>query len=379
MKTSITAVAAIAMLGATPFTRAATPLGDHFSFSAFGTLGAVVTNSDEGQYIREFQAKGATKSPSALVDSNLGLQITGKANDWLSGTVQTLTAQRTEDRLSTRVEWAFVKVAPVEGLALRAGRFSLPTFLISDSRRVGYANTTLRPADDVYGLDLLNGGLKGVDASYRLPIGGNSLTVTGSFGKSSYTNPRESFAFLKMNKVSGLNMVWDGDWYTLRLGYVEAEPEFPAEFAAFLPPGTSLSDKYTFTGIGLSVDKNNVVLQGEYVQRRSKNFNQGVGADAWYMMGGYRMGPVLPYLQFSRRTPTSDAMDSVFPQSTKVVGLRWDAFASAAVKFQLERVDTKGTSGASFVTPVVDTPFGPIPAAVTKPVTTFSVAVDFVF
>ena len=78
------------------FTRAATPLGDNFSFSAFGTLGAVATNSDEGQYIREFQAKGATKSPSALVDSNLGLQITGKANDWLSGTVQTRSVGQAE-------------------------------------------------------------------------------------------------------------------------------------------------------------------------------------------------------------------------------------------------------------------------------------------
>jgi hypothetical protein len=197
---------------------AATQLGEYFSLSGFGTLGAVQTNYDEADYVREFQAKGGSKKASLLVDSNLGLQLNAKANDWLSGSVQLLTIQRTEPKLTTKVEWAFVKVTPLEGLALRAGKLGIPAFLISESRRLGYANTWLRPPNEVYSLDVLNGGLTGADATYRWAVGGNSLSITGLAGKSEYKGATGDP--LKVNAVRGLNLVWDGDWYTLRAGQV---------------------------------------------------------------------------------------------------------------------------------------------------------------
>lgn len=342
-----------------------------FKFSGFGTVGAVQTNSDDGQYVREQQARGATKNASLLVDSNLGLQLDAKANDWLSATVQTLTAQRTEDSLSTRFEWAFVKATPLDGLSLRAGKFSLPNFLISDSRRVGYANTWLRPANEVYGLDLLNGGLKGADLSYRWSLAGHALTVTGLAGKSSATMTNASAMDVK--SVKGLNVVWDGDWYTVRLGRITGKPQLPASLAVMLPAGTTLNEVYRFTGVGATVDRADVVLQAEYVQRRSEQFNSLIGADAWYLLGGYRVGKLLPYVSFAERKP--DGNSATAPQKTAALGLRWDAFASAALKFQLERVDTKGTTGASFIAPTVNSVSQPM----SKPVTTLSAAIDFVF
>ena len=335
-----------------------------FKFSGFGTLGAVRANTDEGQYKRERQARGADKSGSLLVDSNLGLQLTGKANDWLSATVQTLTAQRTEDHLTTKIDWAFVKATPLDGLALRAGKVSLPNFLISDTRRVGYANTALRPSDEVYGLDLLNGGLKGADISYRLPVAGNSLTVTGLAGKSSFT-PTNSSSTLEVKDVKGLNLVWDGDWYTIRLGTISGKPQI-AGFSGEI---------YKFTGLGFTLDRANFVLQGEKVKRRSSPGGSFLNADAQYILAGYRIDKVLPYLSLAERKPYQGAF-AVAPQKTTALGVRWDAFSSAAIKFQAERVDTQGTTGASFITPPV-LPFGNKP--ITQPVTTLSVAVDFVF
>jgi hypothetical protein len=376
MKKSRLALAAATLAASPAF--AAMQLGEHFTFSGFGTLGYVQTNSDEGEYRREIQPRGADKTGTLLVDSNLGLQLTGNATDWLSGTVQTLTAMRATDELTTRIEWAFVKVKPLDGLSVRAGKFSLPNFLVSDSRRVGYANNWLRPSNEVYHLDLLDGGLKGADVSWRLPVLGNSLVVTGLYGESSFTDVSTGGTKRDVKNTRGLNLVWDGDWYTLRLGQIKAEPQLSDVLTPFVPSGSKLSDEtYTFNGFGFTVDRADVVLQGEYVQRRSSLFNAFIGADAWYLMGGYRMGAFLPYLMVSELKPDTDSF--VPPQKTTALGMRWDAFSSAAVKFQLERVDTKGTNGVSFVTPTVPSPFGPMPLPVTKPVTTFSVAVDFVF
>jgi len=350
--------AAIAALGQSAM--AATAIGDHLTFSAFGTLGVVQTNSDEAQYVREQQVKGATKSASLLTDSNLGLQVTAKANDWLSATVQTLTAQRNTDHLTTRFDWAYIKVTPAENLNIRLGKVALPNFLVSDSRRIGYANTALRPANEVYGLDLLTGGLKGVDASYALKLGSGTLTSSVLYGKSAADTPTYS---LKVNKTRNVNLVWDGDWYTVRLGQSKARPDLSSIF------GAGVSDTYTFNGFGFTVDRSQVVLQGEYVQRRSSGFDTFIAADAWYLQAGYRMGKWLPYASFAERKAAKSSI--VAPQKTVALGARWDALSSAALKFQLEHVGTTNTAGASFASP--------INGVVSKPVTTMSVSMDFVY
>lgn len=361
-------VAATAMTLAQPAI-AGTPLGDHLTFSAFGTLGVVKTNSDDGQYVREEQVKGATKSASALVDSNLGLQLTANINDWLSATVQTLTAQRYTDQLTTRLDWAYVKVTPVENLNIRAGKIVLPNFLVSDSRRIGYANTALRPANEVYGLDVLNGGLKGVDASYAIRLGGGTLTPSVLYGKTAYDS---AALHLPMNKTRNFNLVWDGDWYTLRLGQTKAA----ADLTSVAGPG--VTDTYTFNGFGFTVDQSNVVIQGEYVQRRSAIANNFIAADGWYVQGGYRMGKWLPYASFAERKKEKASV--VDPQKTIALGARWEALSSAALKFQLENVDTKGTQGASFITPVIAVVNNfPVRGVMNKRVTMLSVAMDFVY
>jgi hypothetical protein len=349
-----------------PAAHAATQLTDSLTFSGFGTLGYVAAATDEGKFRREVQPAGAGRSGSLKVDSNLGLQLSYKATDWLSATVQSLTVQGVSEDITTGIEWAYVKATPIEGLSVRAGRMSLPNFLISDSRRVGYANTWLRPAGEVYSLDLLNGGLEGFDASYRLPIGGNGLTITALGGTSSVDAPGQS---VKVNNVRGLNAVWEGDGYSLRLGQVEGKPD--VDSALF---GGSGIEVYKFTGIGGNVDSHNVVLQAEYVTRRSSQGGAFLDANGWYVLGGYRFGSLLPYVQLAEAGPANNSTSE--KQKTTAVGLRWDAFSSAALKFQLERVDTEGTAGHSFVTPSLG--FG-ASAPVTKPVNVFSVALDFVF
>ena len=94
----------------------------------------------------------------------------------------------------------------------------------------------------------------------------------------------------------------------------------------------------------------------------------------WYVLGGYRLGQVLPYVTYAsttKATPYAPVGALSYDQSSQALGVRWDAFKSADLKFQLERVDPRGTPGISFTRTAPD--FGG------KTVTVMSLALDFVF
>ncbi len=352
-KISLAAVVAASALPAF----AATPVGDFLSFSGFGTLGGIATSTDEAQFHRDRQAGGADKSGSLTVDSDFGMQLTATATSWLSATAQVLSLNRDGKSLSTEVEWAFVKATPVDGLALRAGRMALPVFAVSDSRNVGYVNNWLRPPAEVYGLAML-GRLNGADATYSAPIGSTTLTASVLGGKSEILNATEPA--YPATGVRGLNLQWETEWATFRLGQIRSHVHLAA---------LGIIDAYTFTGAGVSVDRNNVVLQAEYVKRDSKTSPTIVNNNGWYVLGGYRFDQLLPYASYASSKPTYAVapFHVAGPQHTAALGLRWDAYKSLDIKAQVERIDTDGTYGVSFATPV------------SKPITAVSVAADFVF
>lgn len=367
------AAMSVALGALPPVAGAATPIGDHFTIGGFGTLGGVVTNSDEGQYGRDRQTGGADKTPALDVDSNLGVQLDGKATDWLSGTVQVLSAKREDLGFKARIEWAYARVKPLDDLSIRGGRMATPAFLVSDSRNIGYANNWVRPPNEVYALNVFH-NFDGGDITYRRAFGAVAVSVTGLAGKTQF---RLLGVDATGDDLRGLNLQIDVDWVTLRAGRIKTK--------VMVPAFNTETDRYSFTGYGFTVDHDDIFVQAERVQRRSSGRGAVVDSNGWYAMGGYRFGPVLPYLIVSRTAPTVAAspFHLTGTQHTTALGFRWDAFKSADLKFQIDRIDTSGTAGASFTTPLVPLPTpgpGPGPrAAVTRIVTAFSLALDFTF
>ena len=336
---------------------AATPIGDYLNFSGFGTLGAAATSTNEAEFKQANQSAGANKGGSAIVDSDFAMQLTATPTPWLSGTVQLLSIARGQKHLTNEFEWAYVKVKPMDGLTLRGGRMALPMFAISDSRNVGYANNWLRAPGEVYGLALFQ-GLRGGDVTYTAPISSTTLTVSAMAGKSSGDPSPDKPQTLEGTQLRGLNLTWETEWATFRFGQIRTKVPLPG-----------FVDSYKFTGAGVIVDRNNIVAQAEYVTRRSATLPAVVNSDGWYVLGGYRFGQVLPYASYAASKPkfSGSPFYTSNTQHTEAIGLRWDAFKSADLKFQLERIDTKGTAGVSFTAPV------------DKAVTAASVAADFVF
>ena len=158
-------------------------LANLFSYSGFGTAAVDRTDTNDAQYVRTGQTAGAKTDPYLRTDSNFGLQGTVTPEDWLSGTVQVLAVNRYGDRFAPKFEWAYLKAKPLDGLAVRAGKLALPTFLISDSRYIGYANFWLRPPNEVYGeadFDTYQGG----DLTYEHAVGKYVGTIGVLAGRS---------------------------------------------------------------------------------------------------------------------------------------------------------------------------------------------------
>jgi hypothetical protein len=339
--------------------------GVDFTVGGFGTLGTVKTNTDAAQFVRDGQPSGATKTLSEKVDSNLAVQATARVNSWLSATVQILDAQRQYSSYMTAdVSWAYLKIDPIENLTFKLGRVELPLFAISDSRDIGYANTWVRPPNEVYGLANLE-SLNGAQATYTLPIGPTHLSVTGFVGNSKlYIGVTSKY---NGYDVHGGELRWETDWVTLRAGIATSKNPVPA---------AGIADHYTFSGFGLLVDHNNIVAQAESVRRYDTAYQANVDAKGWYALGGYRFGKVLPFAWFAKTTVPDQGSylvnyDISAGQNTKGVGLRWDAFKSADLKFQFERVDPMGAKGISFAQST--------PSFGKSTVNAISLAVDFVF
>jgi hypothetical protein len=362
MKKFSRSVVALAVLSASPVF-AATQYGDNVRLSGFGTLGVVTSDNDESAFVRDGAPSGATRTASWKVDSKLGMQVDVKATSWLSATLQVLAEQRYEPKVTADFEWAFVKLTPVDGLNVRLGRIAPALFMASDSRNVGYANTTVRMPNEVYSLAGLK-RMKGGDVSYRFNVAGTSLTVAALAGESQYTNANIT---IESKQTRGVNAIWETDFGTFRIGHVKTKnhvPDFPV-------PGVLTIDPYTFSGVGYQLDNGKLVIGAEYVKRKSEGAPDFVNSDGWYLMGGWHFDNLLPYAFAAETKPKGPLVGLNGKQTTYAVGVRWDLVSAAAVKLQFESVDPKGTMGVSH------TPSFAYPAR--KKSNVLSLAVDFVF
>jgi hypothetical protein len=192
--------------------------------------------------------------------------------------------------------------------------------------------------------------LDGADATWRQNVGSTTLTGQLAYGRTEEKAPG-GLTTLAITNHRVVNFSAERGPFTARI--VRSDAKYSFETGDFATPKRKIS----FTGAGLGMDWSNIVLQAEYGQTRGV----GLGKNAWYVMGGYRIGKFVPFYNHGRVTGESR-------QTSDSLGVRWDAFRSAAVKFQVDRVKPEGAGMFVNVKPGFD-----------GPVTIGAVSVDFVF
>lgn len=411
-RTSAQLLAAAAALAA-PAVLAQTP---SFSFSGYGTLGVATSSDRRADYLVDAfkpDGPGFTHRVSADVDSRVGGQVTAAFTPGLSGVVQVLVQQTEDDRYTPRVEWANLRYQLAEDLAIRAGRVVLPIFMVTDSRRVGYANPWVRPPVEVYSLVPVTSN-DGADAFWRINRGGVSNTLQATVGRSNSDFPNASG--FDAGKAEARRIVAFADAvemgsFTVRATYGTArltisayQPLFDA-FRLFGPAGAAIEARYgvnnrrvTFAGLGVNYDPGAWFATGEFARFDTHSI---VGRRAaWYVSAGARLGKLTPYVTYASlkaESPRSDPgvslaglppqlaalgalaneslnrqLAALPEQRTASIGLRWDFWRGAALKLQVDRVRAAAGSHGTFGNIQPDFPTG-------ARVTVVSAAVDFVF
>jgi hypothetical protein len=250
---------------------------------------------------------------------------------WLSGTVQALTEERYGPAMSTQLEWAFVMVKPLPDLSVRAGRMELPTFLISDTRNVGYANLWLRAPDEVYGQPIFD-VYTGWAATYQREVGPYSMSfnvLSGTSTSDTELSPGVQRRIIG-HKMLGYNATLDRNGITIRVSRVTTDRTHE-EYGITYP---ELS--WSFDSAGVTYDRHDLVLQGEFIERRTSN--PAINVNGYYLLGGYHLGKWTPYTLYSVGETIGGADGTVPFASMHVVsvGVRFDAFKNVDFKAQIE-------------------------------------------
>jgi hypothetical protein len=288
--------------------------------------------------------------------------------------VQVISEQRYNNSYLPTVEWANIKYQFTPDLSIRVGRIALPTFLVSDYRKVGYANSWVRPPGEVYNLAPYTNS-DGVDGSYRVRFGEFTNTVQGTYGSSESKFPAGDR--VTAQDMRGISDTVEFGASSVHLAYfktnvtIEALKPYFDGFSQFGPEGIALANKYladdkpfTFVGLGTSYDPGGWFVTGEW---SSASTDSILGdSSAWYASGGYRIDKFTPYLayaQVKRNSNTSDpglnvstlppepaatatelngALNAVLGsfaiQKTITIGTRWDFMTNTDLKLQFEHI-----------------------------------------
>src|ERR1035437_7436405 len=364
-------VMALCAAGARADDEANTPM---LSFSGYGTLGVAhssETKADFTSSVLKPSGAGSSHSWSADVDSLIAGQVIANLTPELTAVLQVISEQNYDNTYRPHVEWANIKYQLTEDISVRAGRIVLPVFLVSDFRKVGYANPWVRTPVEVYGVVPISNN-DGVDASYRLRSGEFTNTVQGIYGRSEPKLPSGG-GTAKAKDVWGITYTGEDGAATVHITYIKTnltidayKPLFDA-FRQFGSEGIALADKYdvsnkrlSFIGVGVMYDPGGWFVMSEWGATES---NSALGKrSAWYASGGYRVDKFTPYLTYAQAKANSNTSDpgltvSALPpflagpatglnaglntllglipvQRTISVGSRWDFMKNTDIKLQ---------------------------------------------
>ncbi len=403
MPYKLTRIALFAVALYTAGARAENPGPPMFSFSGFGTLGLVHSSENRADFnssILKANGAGHSHTWSADVDSLIGVQGTADLTPKLSAVLQVIAEQNYDNSYRPHVEWANIQYQVTRDFSARAGRTILPTFLLSDTRKVAYTYPFVRPPLEVYRLFPVSAS-DGVDASYQMRIGDITNFLQAHYGQSDSTLPN-NLGPIKLKHMLGLAYTGEYHATTLHIGYESnhmtldgLKPIFDG-FRQFGPEGIALANKYEVDNKAISVitmgaryDPGQWFMMGEVGHGITHSiFGKGTG---WYLSGGYRLGKFTPYLAYGKAKADNlsdpglaapaaaglnaalNALLSTKPvQNTLSIGGRWELTRNTALKVQYDH--TRIGAGSSGVLSNLQPGYQS-----GGTVNLFSAAIDFVF
>ncbi|GAA6135023.1 hypothetical protein NBRC116188_18130 [Oceaniserpentilla sp. 4NH20-0058] len=359
-----------------------------FRINGFASFGIVQSDSEDSYH------RGITDQPNFRRYTKAGIQMTFNMSSDTS--VITQLVSRGENEFDTTAEWLYLKHDFGDGFTGKIGRLRKPNYLLSEFFDVGYALPWTQPPVEVYGVLEESANYEAVDLSYDFEFG-------DWYGSGQFQYGRAITDTAISNDLIAFNgSISDGE-LTLRAGYSQAfltliegttlynslydATTNPAYGGAPVPTGLNdvlaLTDldgetvngtfKGTFAGLAAMYDNGTILAIAEYNTLTLDGFF--ADQDGYYVMGGYRIGNLMPYVTFAHQETTDDEKRAVssfntsptglpavdtsiingfnagaaaalnVDQDRTAIGIRWEYQPGIAIKVQYDMVDTGDTIG----------------------------------
>lgn len=294
------------------------PEAERLHFNGFFSTGYSRATNDAGY-------AGNTKNSLLEENTLMGLQGRYNFNRDTSLTLQMVA--RGNDEWSTNMEWAYLSHQLAPSLQVRAGKLRLPLFMHSDALEVGYAQTTLRPNNEVYG-GVPVSSYTGADIGYDHFLPNGSVSVQAFMGHTEEGN-------FEFRNIFGGVATWTDFIWTLRLNAATAEVSVE---------NLATSDRGNFFGLGLQYDDGLWQITSE-ITRIEVDASNVADRDAAYLTLAHRLGTFTPYVTAAWLETQDDSNRSgAFNQlnierQSYSLGLRWDLLSSTSLTADWTYVD----------------------------------------
>jgi hypothetical protein len=317
------------------------------TISGFGTIGGTYTGDSAYTYYHNGSEFKATNSQFDLgLDSRVGVQADFTYGTDLSVIVQEEAKRRGSDNFSPGTEWAFLQYAPTSDVKLRLGRVALATFLMSDSRDVGYAQPWFNAPNDIYGsepFETLDGG----QAFWHVSMGPVGLQLQGAYGTTNQTEQTGSITVVTSAK-SAYNLAASLTYEDFVLRVAETAVSFPLTLQLGPTTAVSYSNHDKFRSAGFQYDNGKAILLSEWGKRTENDaplVNLTVStSNAWYVAGGWRFQKFTPLLILGKWDPSLSLATPAESSTTWSASLRYDIVRNLALKAQLARPQVSNIS-----------------------------------
>ncbi len=295
----------------------------------------------------------------AKQESAFGLQFQSDINERTTATFQVLAeGDEVSDEFATEFNWAYFDYIASDAISVAVGRIVLPLFYYSDFINVGYAYTTVVPPRSVYRLSIYNSA-EGVSVKTSNFVG--DYFLTSNWFVTRWQGSENDYA-----NTNGVQVALNGDSFSVFGTYsyvdnISFQIEALNQTASSLQTTYGLTDEQVsdllidedyarFLGTGFNIDYQDIIVNFEVSQTIIED-SARLDETAWYLMGGYRIDNILPYVMYETTENDPDGKDfsswgaleqvgqtvadrQEVSYSAYSLGFRWDFSQGMALKFQ---------------------------------------------
>ncbi len=313
-----------------------------FTFGGFGSLGVSYSSMNMGDYVLDGgvpSGPGLSGAWSTTNDTRIAGHVAAQFTPKLSAVLQVDSEYHSGNTYRPEVEFANVKYEFTPDASIRAGRLSLPTFLESENRDIGYTYAWIHPPLEVYRQEHTTHS-DGVDVDYRLQIGEVGNTFKAIYGSSTIdSNDFQTASELSSTNLWGIFDTVEHGPTMIHAGYQQRETD-----SEYLLTGDYGEIKESDLSVGVQYDPGDWFAMSEWIQHKST-----YKTSAMYISAGYRVKKLTPYVTYAQNSPgtflpgfpppTPEAITLANrAQSTVSLGIRWDFMRNTDFKFQYDHV-----------------------------------------